>query len=158
MPAYLSHCLQPLNVSCFAPLKQAYGQQVQKSMHLGINYIDKQGFLLLYQSSWKALSAANIKSGFAATGLVPFNPQYMLDMLNIQSKKITPPSSSHGLWVADSSFYCRGAKADATYQEAYWPSFSKPSKSSNWSAGKGMWIYYAWSPHVLAADRRASCC
>jgi len=100
MPAHSSHCLQPLDVSCFAPLKQAYGQQVQKSMHLGINHIDKQGFLLLYQSSRKALSAANIQSGFAATGLVPFNPQRMLDMLNIQSKKITPPSSSHGPWVA----------------------------------------------------------
>ncbi|KAL2006315.1 hypothetical protein VTN00DRAFT_9969 [Thermoascus crustaceus] len=33
-------------------------------------------------------------------GLVPFNPQRVLDMLDIQAKKITPPSSSHGPWVA----------------------------------------------------------
>jgi len=30
---------------------------------------------------------------------VPFNPQHVLDILDIQAKKITPPSS-HGLWTA----------------------------------------------------------
>jgi len=52
-------------------------------MQLGINYIDKQDFLSLYQSSQKALSEANIKSGFAATDLVSFNPQHVLNVLNI---------------------------------------------------------------------------
>jgi len=41
MPPHSFHCLQSLDVSCFAPLKKAYGQRVQKSMQLGINYIDK---------------------------------------------------------------------------------------------------------------------
>ena len=48
MASHSSHLLQPLDVSCFAPLKQAYGQQVQKSMQLGINHIDKQSFITLY--------------------------------------------------------------------------------------------------------------
>ena len=100
MPSHSSHCLQPLDVSCFASLKQAYGQQVQKSMQLGINHIDKQSFITLYGCSRTgALSAANICSGFAATGLVPFNPQHVLAALDI-TKKITPPSSSHGPWTA----------------------------------------------------------
>ena len=96
MPSHSSHCLQPLDVSCFAPLKQVYGQQVQTSMQLGINHIDKQSFLTLYQySQTKALSAANICSGFSATGLVPYNLQQVLDCLEIS--KITPPNSSHGI-------------------------------------------------------------
>lgn len=49
-----------------------------------------------------ALSAANICSGFAATGLVPFNPQHVLDALDI-GKMITLPSSSHGPWTAKTS-------------------------------------------------------
>jgi hypothetical protein len=101
MPPHSSHRLQPLDVSCFAPLKQIYGQQVQQGIQLGINHIDKQSFVSLYQyTRVRALSAANICSGFAATGLVPYSPQRVLDMLDIQSsKKITPPSSAHGLWT-----------------------------------------------------------
>jgi len=50
-------------------------------------------------SCTKALSAANICSGFAVQGLVPFDPQHVLDKLGVV-KKTTPPSSSHGPWTA----------------------------------------------------------
>jgi len=74
-----SHLLQLLDVGCFASLKKAYGQKVEKSMHLGINYIDKQDFLIAYQSvQTEALSTSNICSGFAATGLVPYQPDQVL--------------------------------------------------------------------------------
>ena len=32
MPAHSSHILQPLNVGCFSPLKQAYGRQIEEMM------------------------------------------------------------------------------------------------------------------------------
>ena len=32
MPPYSSHLLQPLDVSCFAPLKHLYNQRVQEEM------------------------------------------------------------------------------------------------------------------------------
>jgi hypothetical protein len=48
MPPHSSHLLQPLDVSCFSLLKRAYGQEVQKQMALGINYIDKDEFLTIY--------------------------------------------------------------------------------------------------------------
>jgi len=35
-----------------------------------------------------------------AIGLVPFNPQHVLNILNIQIKEITPSSSSYSLWTA----------------------------------------------------------
>jgi hypothetical protein len=35
MPAHSSHILQPLDVGCFGPLKQAYGRQIEKKMRAG---------------------------------------------------------------------------------------------------------------------------
>jgi len=79
MPSHSSHWLQPLDVGCFAPLKQIYGQQAQASTQLGINHIDKPDFLAIYQyTHMRVLSASNIQSGFAATGLVPYQPDRVL--------------------------------------------------------------------------------
>jgi hypothetical protein len=74
MPSHLSDKLQPLDVGCFAPLKEAYGAEVMRSIQHGIHYIDKENFLDLYKESRKALSSKNICSGFEASGLVPLNP------------------------------------------------------------------------------------
>jgi hypothetical protein len=44
-------------------------------MRLSINYIDKEEFLHLYYPAYiQVRSEKNIQSGFAAIGLVPFNP------------------------------------------------------------------------------------
>jgi hypothetical protein len=37
MPPHSSHLLQPLDVGCFGPLKQAYGRQVEDLMRMYIN-------------------------------------------------------------------------------------------------------------------------
>jgi hypothetical protein len=34
-----------LDVSCFGPLKKAYGSQIKTKMKLGINHINKEEFL-----------------------------------------------------------------------------------------------------------------
>jgi hypothetical protein len=49
MPPHSSHILQPLDVSCFAVLKRSYGRLIKQKMSLGVNYIDKQEFIPLYQ-------------------------------------------------------------------------------------------------------------
>jgi hypothetical protein len=96
MPPHSSHLLQPLDVSCFSPLKRAYGQEVQKQMTLGINHIDKDEFLTIYSRvRTAALSEGNIKSAFKATGLVPYDPEQVLSRLNTQMKTPTPPGTSH---------------------------------------------------------------
>ncbi|OCK99566.1 uncharacterized protein K441DRAFT_539457, partial [Cenococcum geophilum 1.58] len=62
MPPYLSYLLQPLDVSCFATLKYIY-------------YITKLDFITAYLTAYiEALTASNIYSGFAAIGLVLFDP------------------------------------------------------------------------------------
>jgi hypothetical protein len=74
MPSYSSDKLQPLNVGCFAPLKEAYGREVMRSIQNGIHHIDKENFLDLYRELRKVLSSQNIHSGFTASGLVPLDP------------------------------------------------------------------------------------
>ena len=82
MPAHSSHLLQPLDIGCFSVLKQSYGQRVEELMRLSVNHIDKEDFLRLYQQSRiEALYGQNIQSGFAATGLVPYNPDQVLSLL-----------------------------------------------------------------------------
>jgi hypothetical protein len=94
MPSYSSNHLQPLDVGCFAPLKEAYSAAVMKSIHNGIHHINKQNFLNLYRESQKAISPKNICSGFEASSLILLNPQRVLDKLTI--KNITPLTTAHG--------------------------------------------------------------
>ncbi|KAL1979193.1 hypothetical protein VTN96DRAFT_6521 [Rasamsonia emersonii] len=66
-------------------------------MRLGINHIDKLDFLAAYpKARMEAFKFDNIKNGFAATGLLPFNPERVLTQLNIQLKTPTPPGSRAG--------------------------------------------------------------
>ena len=48
MSVHLSHLLQPLNVGCFAVLKQLYSYLVEQKIGLGVNHIDKIEVLPLY--------------------------------------------------------------------------------------------------------------
>jgi len=100
IPLYLSphssHLLQSLDVACFEPLKHAYRQQTQIYMQHSINYINKEDFITIYQQVHpQVLTASNICSGFAASGLVPYKPEQVLDQLHIQLKTPTPPGTSH---------------------------------------------------------------
>ena len=94
MPAHSSHLLQPLDVGCFAVMKCSYGRLIENQMRLGINHIDKIDFLAAYpQARYEALKEANIRNGFMGTGLVPYNPAYILSQLQVQFLTPTPPPS-----------------------------------------------------------------
>jgi hypothetical protein len=72
----------------FTPLKKAYSNQVGNLIRLSINHIDKPEFLTYLENTRiKAFLVSNIYSGFAATGIVPFNPERVLLMF---SRPITP--------------------------------------------------------------------
>jgi hypothetical protein len=104
MPAHSSHLLQPLDVGCFSVLKRSYGQYVEQLMRLGIQHIGKQEFLRLYQQArTEALHSSNIQSGFAATGLVPYNPDCFLSRLHVQLRTPTPPlqSQNRAVWTSE---------------------------------------------------------
>ncbi len=54
MPLHLSHLLQPLNVSCFRLLKQAYSRQVKDLIQMYINYVSKLEFLYSFRIAFFA--------------------------------------------------------------------------------------------------------
>ena len=84
MLAHTSHLLQPLDVSCFSPLKTAYGHEVGELARQGVFHIDKDEFLDIYPRIHILIfSEQNIKSGFRATGLVPYNPERVLSSLTV---------------------------------------------------------------------------
>ena len=92
MPPHSSHLLQPLDVGCFSPLKRSYGQEVENRIRLGINHIDKLEFLAMYkQARTNTMIETNVRSGFAATGLVPYDPTRVLSRLHVQMRTPTPP-------------------------------------------------------------------
>jgi hypothetical protein len=63
----------------FAPLKAAYREQVDRLERGGVNTIGKEHFTTLYSPAReRAFTSKNIKAGFAASGLVPFNPERVI--------------------------------------------------------------------------------
>jgi hypothetical protein len=80
LPSHTSHKLQPCNVRPFRPLKTAYQDQVKRLNRGGIDTVGKEDFTYLYSPARdRALTDRNIRAGWAATGLFPFNPARVLD-------------------------------------------------------------------------------
>ena len=99
MPAHTSHILQPLDVSCFGPLKKVYGSQIKMKMRLGVNHITKEEFLPAFLIAHRqVMITETITSGFKATGLVPFNPQRVLEKLVPIIIATPSPRSSQTSW------------------------------------------------------------
>jgi hypothetical protein len=91
MLPYLSYLLQPLDVSCFSPLKRAYSREVKALMRHHINYITKLEFLPAFKAAYdQSFTSANICSAFRGAGLMPLQPDAVLSKLDIQLRTPTP--------------------------------------------------------------------
>nr|CAA83918.1 transposase [Pyricularia grisea] len=75
LPPHSSHVLQPLDLSVFGPLKEAYRRQLGfVSQFCCSTVIGKRNFLLCYRKArLKAFIAKTIQSGWRTTGLWPVN-------------------------------------------------------------------------------------
>ena len=61
-------------------------------MRLRINHITKLEFLLAFRQAFKAaFTKQNIKAGFRAIGLVPYNPERVISCLDLRLRTLTPP-------------------------------------------------------------------
>jgi hypothetical protein len=79
LPSHTSHKLQPCDVGPFALLKTAYRDQVERLNRGGIDIVGKEHFTYLHSPARDtALTKRNIRPGWAATGLYPFNPERVL--------------------------------------------------------------------------------
>jgi hypothetical protein len=92
MPAHFSHIFQPLDVACFAPLKKAYGTQIEKLVRARISHITKEDFFPAFCDAFKkSLTESNIRAGFQGAGLVPLSPDIVIAKLDV---KLQTPTSS----------------------------------------------------------------
>ena len=94
MPPHTSHLLQPLDVSCFSPLKRAYGREVEELARQGVYHVDKIDFLAAYTRIRPIVfTQQNIQAGFQATGLVPPCPDCVLSSLTV-ARTPSPPQTT----------------------------------------------------------------
>ncbi|KAJ6256127.1 hypothetical protein Dda_8962 [Drechslerella dactyloides] len=94
MPPHSSHLLQPLDIGCFGPLKQAYSCQVEDLMRAHVNHISKLEFLSGFHRAFTAaITPKNIRSSFAGAGIVPYDPDRVLLKLDVQLPASTPINS-----------------------------------------------------------------
>jgi len=93
MPAHSSHLLQPLDVGCFAPLKKAYGRQIEELMRNYINHVTKLEFLPAFKAAfYNSITKSNICAGFRGAGLVPLDPEAVLSKLDVRLRTPSPPA------------------------------------------------------------------
>jgi hypothetical protein len=98
MPPYSSYLLQPLDVSCFRPLKKAYGRQVEDLMRMYINYVSKLEFLYTFRKAYStAITERNIQGSFAGASLILFDLERVLSKLDIRLRTPIPPTSQPGI-------------------------------------------------------------
>lgn len=82
LPAHSSHFLQPLDVGVFQPYKHWYTQTVNKATRDGSGDFNKVEFLhALKEVRPKAMKVNTIRGGFRRCGLIPYNPDLVLDEL-----------------------------------------------------------------------------
>jgi hypothetical protein len=94
MPPYTSHLLQPLDVSCYSPLKRAYGREIKELARQGVYHIDKIDFLTAYTRIRPIVfTQQNIQAGFQATGLVPPSLDRVLSSLTV-ARTPSPPQTT----------------------------------------------------------------
>jgi hypothetical protein len=99
LPPHSSHITQPLDVGCFGPLKWWYGDVLSKRMRWGTVHIDKTEFLSAFLEAFpKAFTTTNIEGGFRHSGLVPFNPEYVISQLDVHLRTPTPPTIEPTTW------------------------------------------------------------
>ncbi|KAI1008083.1 hypothetical protein K3495_g153 [Podosphaera aphanis] len=77
MPPHTSHILQPLDLSCFSPLKARYRRLIEDLFTIHDSApIKKQRFIKChYEARNERLTVIQIKGGWRAAGLFPFNRQ-----------------------------------------------------------------------------------
>jgi hypothetical protein len=115
MPPYSSHLLQPLNVSCFSPLKHEYSEEINKLIRCRINHITKLKFLPAFKAAfYQAFIATNIRSSFRGAGLVPFNPESVLLKLNVVVRTPSPLALPEPTWVSQTPTNARELQAQST--------------------------------------------
>jgi hypothetical protein len=121
MPAHASHLLQPLDIGCFAVLKQAYGREIEHLIRCSITHISKTEFFSAFYTAFKAtFTESNIRGGFRGAGIAPLNPENVISKLDVQLRTPTPPQEAvepSTLWVSKTPKTAIEAQSQSEYLE-----------------------------------------
>lgn len=81
LPPHTSHKLQPLDVAVYGPFKSYFREESDKFMvsHPGQTIGLKNIALLAGNAHQRAFTPKNIRNGFFATGIWPYNPDIFTD-------------------------------------------------------------------------------
>jgi hypothetical protein len=94
MPPHSSYLLQPLDVSCFSPLKRAYSREIESLIRYYINHVTKLKFLPALKAAYsRSFTPVNIQSAFQGASLVLHQPDAVLSKLDVQLRTPTPPAA-----------------------------------------------------------------
>lgn len=84
LPSHTSSALQPLDVACYRPLKSAFFDSVRDVQYARyVGALQKEAMnkwtigCLLTPIYYESLNPSNIRSGFEAAGLFPFDPDWV---------------------------------------------------------------------------------
>lgn len=96
LPAHCSHFTQPVDITCFGPVKQAYHKELFKYA-LQPNSVGRKRslFIQAYVKARSAINRSNICAGFEASGIYPQSRERVLASKFIQASEPSPaPLSS----------------------------------------------------------------
>ena len=72
-------------------LKHVYSREIESKIRVGISYITKHNFLESYPlARAKIYKLETIKNSFTIVGLYLFNPNIVIETLNIHLRTLTP--------------------------------------------------------------------
>jgi 4-hydroxybenzoate polyprenyltransferase len=96
LPAHTSHVTQPLDLACFSPLKASYRDKIAALAALDNSApVKRQRFLRYYREAREErLTPKNIAAGWKAAGIVPWNPQRVIESPRVVAEERdeqTPP-------------------------------------------------------------------
>ncbi len=75
LPPHTSHLTQPLDRTCFSPLKSAWHQECHLFMSMNPGkVVNRYNFTELFANAWiRAMNLNNVIAGFKCTGICPFD-------------------------------------------------------------------------------------
>jgi hypothetical protein len=115
LPPHTTHRLQPLDVALFSPLATPYTKQINSVMFKSLAFIGltKRSFWMSFWPAWQeSFTPANVASGFAKSGIWPFNPAIVID-------KITIPTAPQCAQPIATPMTCRAVRRiQKTYRKA----------------------------------------
>jgi len=102
LPPHSTHVLQPLDLSCFCPIKSKYQEQITELACIDdAAPIKKHRFIkYYYKARGEGLTARTIKSGWRASGIYPWNPRKGLESSQVKKKALMEALSLSNLkWI-----------------------------------------------------------